>query len=147
MNPNKVAELYFDQNLTDEELSKKLKMSVPEVRKYRMNNGIVYKSNAVQFLFHEVDMLIKHRLMYIDETLFEKQEEYDLFNAIRKLRFCEDEQFLKELYSIDGVVSNYFNNVLVDDDRDNIRTNRKNLLRILKDIYFIMWDWTKLRNK
>ena len=67
----------------------------------------------------------------IDEALFEKDEERELFREYKELKdkkFDNYEVRLQELFSLKPRIDNFFDNVMVNVEDEKIKTNRKNLI-------------------
>lgn len=188
-----LANMYFEENLTDEEIAKKTDKygNSEEVHNHRVEQGILHKPYSMWLVRHRarlisgmiepksmLDVKFKRYIKGVaeryykindlysvditdtiitvlamsstetetDETLFEQQEEHDLFNAIRKITFGDSyEGYMNNLINIDSTVTKYLDNVFVNDTRENISKNRKRLLTSLESLYFEICDWTKLK--
>lgn len=77
----------------------------------------------------------------IDTSLFEKDEEkalFDRFIHVKDKDFSDYEIRLEELFSLKPEIDNFFDNVMVNVENEDIKTNRKNLIssiyKTFKDI-------------
>ena len=81
----------------------------------------------------------------INENLLKEQAEKDLFVAVRKVDENVDyKAFLSQLVAINPVVAKFFDDVLVMDKDESIKTNRLALLSLLKNKYNHLTDFAKL---
>ena len=81
----------------------------------------------------------------VDESLFTEPAEKDLYKAICGIKFEGDyKKYLQELTSINPVVTKFFDDVLVMDKDEKVKTNRLALLNSLKNKYIILTDFSKL---
>ena len=77
----------------------------------------------------------------IDVSLFDKNEEKELYEAYKNVRdkeFSDYEVRLEELFSLKPFIDSFFDNVMVNVEDEKIKTNRKNLItsiyKTFKDI-------------
>lgn len=112
--------------------------------KERLKINKLYDNDFTEmFIIHEA---MSSTLSEPDETLFEQQEEWDLFNAIRKIQFNDCwYSYWDSLESMDSIVKKYLDNVFVNDEREHISKNRKRLLLSLNSMYMEMCDFAKLK--
>ncbi|BCD67930.1 glycine--tRNA ligase subunit beta [Nitratiruptor sp. YY09-18] len=69
--------------------------------------------------------------LFVDESLFEKDEEYKLwqkFNEVKKMPFSNYEERLDQLFGLKHTIDMFFDNVLVNAEEEKVRQNRKNLI-------------------
>ena len=67
----------------------------------------------------------------IEETLFEQDEERDLYNSFKKIKtsnFVTFDEELEALFSLKPQLDNFFEKVFVNHEDEKIKTNRKNLI-------------------
>ncbi len=81
----------------------------------------------------------------VKETLFNQDAEKALYNAVKEVEFNGDyTNYSEKLISINPVVTKFFEDVLVMDKDENIKNNRLALLKLLKDKYTLITDFSKL---
>ena len=85
--------------------------------------------------FKRVSNIVKDidtdKQLVVDEELFEKNEEKELYkkyNSVKNRDFGNFEERLENLFSLKSDIDNFFDNVMVNVDDINIKTNRKNLI-------------------
>ncbi len=100
-------------------------------------NKIVTSSDFKEIFttFKRVSNIVKDvdmsKDLSIDDKLFEKDEEKELFSEYEKLKdkkFDDYEVRLQELFSLKPKIDNFFDNVMVNVEDEKIKTNRKNLI-------------------
>ena len=67
----------------------------------------------------------------IEETLFEQDEERDLYNSFKKIKtsnFVTFDEELEVLFSLKPQLDSFFEKVFVNHEDEKIKTNRKNLI-------------------
>ncbi len=67
----------------------------------------------------------------IEETLFEQDEERDLYNSFKKIKtsnFVTFDEELEALFSLKPQLDSFFEKVFVNHEDEKIKTNRKNLI-------------------
>jgi len=67
----------------------------------------------------------------VDESLFEKAEEKELYNAFKDVtnkEYSNYKEKLDALFSLKPILDNYFDNVMVNTDDANLKQNRQNLI-------------------
>jgi len=67
----------------------------------------------------------------VEESIFEKDEEkilFERFIAVKDKDFDDYEVRLEELFSLKPEIDNFFDNVMVNVDNQELKTNRKNLI-------------------
>ncbi|AXX92394.1 glycine--tRNA ligase subunit beta [Malaciobacter molluscorum LMG 25693] len=103
-------------------------------------NPIVQSDNFKEFssTFKRVANIIKDmdisNNITIDETLFEDNEEKNLFKAyfnITSKQYNDYELELDALFSLKIQLDNFFDNVFVNHENEKIKTNRKNLIALV----------------
>ncbi len=100
-------------------------------------NNIVISSDFKEVFttFKRVSNIVKdvdtNKELIVDEKLFEKNEEKELFNEYKELKdknFDDYEVRLQELFSLKPKIDSFFDNVMVNVKDEMIKTNRKNLI-------------------
>ena len=82
----------------------------------------------------------------VTPALFTFEAEKELYTAINNIRFTGDyKEYLKELTSLNPVVTRFFEDVLVMDKDENVKNNRLALLNELKNKYIILTDFSKIQ--
>ncbi len=69
--------------------------------------------------------------LHVDEKLFEKQQERDLFSAFAAVESKEYESYeqkLDALFGLKPLLDSYFDNVMVNAEDEAVKTNRKNTI-------------------
>ena len=67
----------------------------------------------------------------IEETLFEQDEERDLYNSFKKIKtsnFVTFDEELEALFSLKPQLDSFFEKVFVNHEDEKIKINRKNLI-------------------
>ena len=81
----------------------------------------------------------------INESFFKEQAEKDLYTAIKTVSETNDyKTYLKELETLNPVVTKFFDDVLVMDKDENVKKNRLSLLTLLKKKYEHLTDFSKV---
>ncbi|RAI09377.1 MAG: glycine--tRNA ligase subunit beta [Candidatus Melainabacteria bacterium] len=81
----------------------------------------------------------------INESFFKEQAEKDLYTAIKTVSETNDyKMYLKELETLNPVVTKFFDDVLVMDKDENVKKNRLSLLTLLKKKYEHLTDFSKV---
>ena len=81
----------------------------------------------------------------VSENLLKEQAEKDLFAAVKNVDEKVDyKTFLNQLVAINPTVVKFFDDVLVMDKDEAIKTNRLSLLTLLKNKYNHLTDFAKL---
>lgn len=85
----------------------------------------------------------------IDESLFENDSEVNLFKTISSLTFNlkEPAQFVRNLFSLRYVITDYFEQTMVMDKNEEIKNNRLNQMTSLNDLITSVADFTKINVK
>ncbi|WP_418185647.1 glycine--tRNA ligase subunit beta [Aliarcobacter vitoriensis] len=102
-------------------------------------NPIVQSDNFKDYVttFKRVANIIKDvdlKDLTINESLFEVNEEkelYSLFNKVITTNFETFEEELEALFALKPQLDNFFENVFVNHEDEKIRTNRKNLIGLV----------------
>ncbi|RBQ31865.1 glycine--tRNA ligase subunit beta [Arcobacter sp. FW59] len=102
-------------------------------------NPIVQSDNFKDYVttFKRVANIIKDvdlKDLTINESLFEVNEEkelYSLFNKVLTTNFETFEEELEALFALKLQLDNFFENVFVNHEDEKIRTNRKNLIGLV----------------
>ncbi len=72
----------------------------------------------------------------VNEDLFEKEEEESLYKfsfEIEKLENVDFSEYVKYLLGNSDVINNYFDNVMINSDREEIKNNRLSLLKKIEN--------------
>ncbi len=72
----------------------------------------------------------------VNEDLFEKEEEKSLYKfsfEIEKLENVDFSEYVKYLLGNSDVINNYFDNVMINSDREEIKNNRLSLLKKIEN--------------
>ncbi len=101
-----------------------------------LNNIVISNDFKEVFTtFKRVSNIVKdvdtNKELIVDEKLFEKNEEKELFNEYKELKdknFDDYEVRLQELFSLKPKIDSFFDNVMVNVKDEMIKTNRKNLI-------------------
>jgi glycyl-tRNA synthetase beta chain len=103
-------------------------------------NPIVQSDNFKEYVttFKRVANIIKDvdtsKNLSIDEKLFENKEEKELYakyNEISSKTYITYEEELEALFSLKTLLDSFFDNVFVNHEDINIKTNRKNLIGLV----------------
>ncbi|WP_419677453.1 glycine--tRNA ligase subunit beta [Aliarcobacter lanthieri] len=102
-------------------------------------NPIVQSDNFKDYVttFKRVANIIKDidlKDLTINESLFEAEEEKELYKAFNKVLTTNFETFeeeLEALFALKPQLDNFFENVFVNHENEKIRTNRKNLIGLV----------------
>ena len=73
-------------------------------------------------------------LLSVDESLFEQEEEKDLYSTYTLLinkKYNTYEEELDALFSLKPKLDKFFDNVFVNHENENIKINRKNLIGLV----------------
>ena len=103
-------------------------------KKIKLINEIVSSSDFkdLSVTFKRVANIVKDfdlNSIKIDENLFEKEEEKELYNEFKKVKDIKDlEAKLDFLISLKPLIDKFFDNVLVNVDDEKIRHNRRSLI-------------------
>jgi len=109
-------------------------------QKVQALNPIVQSSNFKEYstTFNRVANIVKDvqldKVLNIDEKLFENIEEKELFNSYKEIvnkKFETYEEELDALFALKPKLDNFFDNVFVNHEDINIKTNRKNLIALV----------------
>ena len=81
----------------------------------------------------------------VNESLFQYDEEKNLYDAIKLIEPSEDySEYLNRLVTLNSKIDAFFEKVLVMDKDENIKNNRIALLTLLKNHYCQIADFTKI---
>ncbi|MEJ5230084.1 MAG: glycine--tRNA ligase subunit beta [Pseudothermotoga sp.] len=103
--------------------------------------------------FERVHNITKnHNDMHFDGALFEKQAETDLLNqfvhvksiVLESLKELNYEKGLRALITLKPYIDEYFNEVFVMSDREDIRKNRLGFLKNIDSLFMLIGDLTQL---
>ena len=103
-------------------------------KKIKLVNSIVESSDFKELVttFKRVANIVKDfdlNSINIDENLFEKEEEKELFDELKKVKNIKDlEEKLNFLLSLKPLIDKFFDNVMVNVDDEKIKHNRKSLI-------------------
>ena len=82
----------------------------------------------------------------VNPSLFTFEAEKNLYSAVNNTNFNGDyKEYLKELTSLNPVITKFFEDVLVMDKDEKIKNNRIALLKELKNKYIILTDFSKIQ--
>lgn len=83
----------------------------------------------------------------VDESLFQYDEERNLYNAVKTVKYTEDySEYLKQLVGLNSKIDAFFEKVLVMDKDEKIKNNRIGLLTLLKNHYNNIADFSKVKS-
>ena len=107
---------------------------------------------ASSILSHESKKLTKELTGRPDAVLFRKDEEKFLFEKLNEIRKCftvkEDrkdyEELLAKLADIKELTDNFFDNVTVNDENNDIKNNRLELMLMFCKTFNAYIDFSKL---
>ena len=143
LNPDEVIEFIFERlykfyivnpSVIRAVLATKESNLVEIDKKIKLINEIVSSSDFkdLSVTFKRVANIVKDfdlNSIKIDENLFEKDEEKELYNEFKKVKDIKDlEKKLDFLISLKPLIDKFFDNVLVNVDDEKIRHNRRSLI-------------------
>ena len=143
LNPDEVTEFIFERlykfysvnpSVIRAVLATKESNLVEIDKKIKLLNEIVNSADFKDLLvtFKRVANIVKDfdlNSIKIDENLFEKEEEKNLYNEFKKIKKINDlEKKLDFLISLKPLIDNFFDNVLVNVDDELIKHNRRSLI-------------------
>jgi len=109
--------------------------------------------NTLCIGFERVHNITKnHNDTHFDGALFEKQAETDLLNqfvhvksiVLESLKELDYEKGLRALIVLKPYIDEYFNEVFVMSDREDIRKNRLGFLKSIDNLFMLIGDLTQL---
>jgi glycyl-tRNA synthetase beta chain len=109
------------------EISKKVEALDSIVREKDFQNSFSTFKRVANII---KDMRLEDKIV-VDEKLFEKDEEsklYASFNSVNSKKYNNYKDELDALFSLKPEIDNFFDNVMVNAEDENVRNNRKNLI-------------------
>lgn len=81
----------------------------------------------------------------INQNYFKENAEKELYDEVLKIRQTTDyKNYLEQLEKLNPAVTKFFDDVLVMDEDENVKTNRLALLTLLKNKYDYLADFSKV---
>jgi len=133
-------------------LYKKSTVMNKNINKDTGKDAIYSFKRASSILDHESKKLAKKIIGRPDAVLFRKDEEKFLFEKLNEIRKSftvkEDrkdyDELLAQLAAIKGTTDNFFDNVVVNDENQDIKKNRLELMAMFCNIFNSYIDFSKL---